>query len=234
MAGGEWFPPQPYLARADEPVVRPERPLSMGDVFIGHPVVRGAREVKPQQWKTKTAWKPDALTMLVAHPCSARSNETHALKDNIGLAPIVPMPTGFEPPYDGYYELFPMPGLYQGGDYVVDLSKAFPALPEYLEGKRIACLNKVGLAALLDRTARNGTRLEPVLVPGHFDAEAERLFMEFDLWEIWVKGRDEEQGFQEWMDGDWMEGTTRRQSMRGHFEEMCKELAAEVGVELEA
>lgn len=233
MEAGEWFPTKPYLARADQPVVLPGRPIGMGDVFLGHPIVRGAREVKPTQWKTRAAWKDDALSILVAHPCSARSHTTHRLKDGISLAPIVPMPEGFEPPYIGYYELFPLPGLYQGADYVADLSKVFPALPEYLAGKRTACLSTPGLAGLLDRIARNGTRLEPVHVPGHFEAEAERLSMEFDLWEIWVKGRGEEVGFQEWMEEDWLEGASRRQAMRGHFEEMRQVLAAEVGVELE-
>jgi len=231
--GGEWFPPEPYLERADEPVARSDRPIGMGDVFLGHPVIRGAREVKPTQWRVKTAWKPEALAMLVAHPCSARANETSALKDNISLAPVVPMPAPFERPWSGYYELFPLPDLYGSNDYVADLSRVFPCLPEYLEGKRIACLNEGGLAALLDRLARNSTRLEPVHVPGHFEAEAERLRMEFDLWEIWLKGHGEEAGFHEWMKGEWLDGSSRLQSMRGHFEEICASLAEEVGLELE-
>ncbi len=69
-------------------------------------------------------------------------------------------------------------------------------------------------------------------MPGHFASEAERLRMEFDLWEIWVMGRGSESGFQEWIEGDWLEGTTRRLAMRGHFEEMREALANEVGVEV--
>lgn len=233
MAGDEWFAPEPYLERLDEPVARPHRPISMGDVFLGHPVIRGAREVKPEQWKTKTSWKPEALTMLVAHPCSARANETSALKEGISLAPVVPMPPAFGQPWLGHYELFPLPALFKGADYVADLSKVFPCHPEYLEGKRIACLSEDGLAALLDRLARNSTRLEPVHVPGHFQAEAQRLRMEVDLWETWVRGTESEAGFQEWMKGEWMEGSSREQSMRGHFEEIHAALAAELQVDLE-
>lgn len=231
MEGNEWFPLDPYLERRDEPVARPFRPIGMGDVFLGHPVIRGAREIKPQQWKQKTAWKSDALTMMAAHPCSARGNETGRLKDDISLVPVVPMPQGFERPFAGYYELYPLPELYDGRDYVADLSRAFPCLPEFLVGRRIACLSEPAMAGLLDRHARNATRLEPVDVPGHFAAEAERLRMEFDLWEIWVKGTGEETGFQDWMRGEWMDGSTRMQSMRGHFEEMETALAEEVGSE---
>lgn len=232
MAGEEWFPSDPYLERRDEPVARPHRPIGMGDVFLGYPVIQGAREVKKDQWRSRTAWKPDALTMMVAHPCSARANETGRLKDDITLAPIVPMPPGFEPPYSGYYELYPLPELYEGRDYVADLSKGFPCKPDFLVDKRIACMNEAALAGLLDRQARNDTRLETHHVPGHFTVEAERLRMEFDLWELWVEGTGDESGLQEWMKEEWMEGSSHLHSMRGHFEEIKKKLAKEVGVKL--
>jgi hypothetical protein len=232
MAGDEWFPPQPYLEHRDQPVARPARPVCQGDVFIGLPVVRGIRW-KRGQWKASLAVKDEALSMLIAHPCSARSNETHNLKDDISLAPIVPRAKNWGPPWRGHYEIFPLPDLYQGADYMADLSKAFPVVPEYLTDRRIACLSEDGLAALLDRLARNATRLEPLHVPGHFHSEAERLRMEFDLWETWFRGRGKEGGFQEWLEEEWMPGATRRQAMRGHFEEIHAALAAELGIELE-
>jgi hypothetical protein len=204
----------------------------MGDVFLGHPHVRGPREVKPGQWKFKAASKTDPLTMMVAHPCSARANTTGRLKDDISLAPIILMPKNFESPWTTHYELFPLPRLYERRDYAVDLSRAFPCAADSLDGKRIACLNDDALAGLLDRIVRNDARLETRQVPGHYAAEAERLQMEFDLWEIWVAGTGGEAGFQAWMKEEWMEGSTRVQSMRGHFEEMRAALAEEVGVEL--
>jgi hypothetical protein len=230
---GEWFPPDPYLERRDEPVARPNRPIGMGDVFLGHPHVRAPREVKPGQWKFRAANKPDALTMMVAHPCSARANTSGRLKDDMGLAPIIPIPVNFESPWTTHYELFPLPALYEGRDYAADLSKAFPCAAESLAGKRITCLSEDALAGLLDRIVRNDARLEAGEVPGHYTAEAQRLRMEMDLWEIWVVGTGGEDGFQEWMKGEWMEGSTREQSMRGHFEEMGAALAEELGVDLE-
>lgn len=220
MADDGWLPGDLYLAVADEPVVRPGRPICQGDVFIGLPVLRGAQEVKPQQWKTKASFKPDALSMLVAHPCSSRSNATHRLKDDITLAPVIPVPVGWGAPWSGYYELFPLPGLRGDADFVADLSRGFPVRPEYLADRRAACLSLDGLAALLDRLAKNATRLEPAQVPGHFLSEAERLFFEFDLWELWTTHRGTEDGFQEWLDGPWGESSTRRRSLRMHFEEI--------------
>lgn len=228
--GDEWFPEQPYLARADDPQVQPDRPVCQGDVFRGLPIVRGVRWAK-NRWNKKAGEGPEALSILIAHPCSARTNQTNVLKDDISLAPLR-RTKGWGPPWSGNYELFPLPGVYKGEDYVADLSEAFPVIPEYLDGRRIACLNRDGLAALLDRLARNATRLEASDVPGHFASEAERLTMEFDLWEIWVKGTGAEADFKEWMEGEWMEDSSRLQSMRGHFEEMKIALAEELGVEL--
>jgi hypothetical protein len=228
MADEGWLPEDMYLAAADEPVVRPGRPICQGDIFMGLPIVRGAQEVKPKQWKSKAGFKPDALSMLVAHPCSSRSNATHRLKNDITLAPVIPAPAEWGTPWSGYYELFPLPNLRGGTDFVADLSRGFPVRPEYLADRRVACLSLHGLAALLDRLAKNATRLEPVHVPGHFLSEAERLFFEFELWEVWATARGTEDGFQEWLDGPWGESSTRRKSLRMHFEEIRASLEEEL------
>lgn len=223
-----WLPDDLYVAREDEPDVRPHRPICQGDVFRGVGIVRGVREVQSTVWKTKVGYKPETLAMVVAHPCSSRSNESHRLKPDLTLAPIVPKPPRFEAPWQGFYELFPLPGLVDGGDYVAELSRVFPIDPDGLCGRRIACLTALGLAALLDRLTKNATRLEPAHVPGHFASEAERLTFEFDLWEIWVATRGTEEGFQEWLDRPWLGTSTRRKSMRGHFEEIKAELEREL------
>lgn len=229
--GGDetWLPEDPYLERADKPPVREARPICQGDVFVGLPHVRAAQEGKSTQWTARASYKPSALTLLVAHPCSSRSNRTHRLKDDITLAPIRKRPKGFDPPWSGHFELFPLPGLLGGEDFVADLSTIFPARAEYLvAANRVACLSKEGLAALLDRLAKNATRLQPEHVPGHFMSEAERLFFEFDLWEQWVAAKGTEENFQEWLDGPWGDASTRRQSLRMHFEEIEEQLQTEL------
>lgn len=45
-------------------------------------------------------------------------------------------------PWLGYYELLPLPGLFAERDWVADLSQLFPALPDELQDKRIACLTR--------------------------------------------------------------------------------------------
>jgi hypothetical protein len=70
--------------------------------------------------------------------------------------------------------------------------------------------------------------LEPANVPGHFASEAERLFFEFDLWEKWFLARNTEDGFQEWLEGPWGSSSTRRKSLRLHFEEIEQFLEAEL------
>jgi len=134
-ADQSWLPADMYLAVDDEPVVRPGRPVCQGDVCVGLPVIRGAQEVKPQQWRAKAAYKLDALSMLVAHPCSSRSNSTHRLKDDITLVPVLPVPPAWEQPWAGYYELFPLPALRGGDTYVADLSRGFPVRAEYLSDR---------------------------------------------------------------------------------------------------
>ena len=226
MADG-WLPADLYLAVADEPPVRPDRPIFQGDIFVGLPVVRGAQEVKPQQWKAKASFKPDALSMLVAHPLLEPVQHDASAQGRHHARAGHPVPLGWGLPWSGYYEFFPLPGLRDGADFVADLSRGFPVRPEYLPYRRVACLSLEGLAALLDRLAKNATRLEPAHVPGHFLSEAERLFFEFDLWELWTAACGTEDGFQEWLDGPWGESSTRRKSLRMHFEEIRASLEDE-------
>jgi MoCo/4Fe-4S cofactor protein with predicted Tat translocation signal len=238
----DFLPEDLYLARQDAPHIRPARPFSQGDIFVDIPLVRAAKQSakRANQLAAPVKTGPNALGMIVTHPCSSRSRSTHALKESISVAPIVRCPEGFKPPWAGYYEFFPLPGLKGGEAYVANLAEICPVRSEYLDGHRIACLSSAGLAALFHRLAMNSSRLERI--PDHFAPEAERLSTEMDLWELWVSTYDEEDGFQAWLDeefsGQPMEdeqgqlvigsaertGTSRREALRWNYEEVKAEL----------
>jgi MoCo/4Fe-4S cofactor protein with predicted Tat translocation signal len=237
-----FLPEDPYLDRQDKPHVRPDRPLSQGDVFVDIPLVRAAKhsETSAHRFIAPTKIGPNALGMLVTHPCSSRSRSTHALKESVSIAPVVRCPPEFGPPWGGYYECFPLPGLRDGKDYVADLSAICPVRSEYLNGHRIACLGTEGLAALFHRLALNDSRLDRI--PDHFAAEAERLSTETNLWELWVAKHSTEDGFQEWLNEEFpgqpiedehgqlvagsaeQTGTPRREVLRWNFDEIKTEL----------
>ena len=241
----EFLPEESYLYRGDEPHIGGARPLTQGDVFVDIPLLRAAKPNSRHegQWLAQVKSGPNALGMLVNHPCSSRSRTTHVLKESVSVAPVVRCPTGFEAPWDGYYEYFPLPQLRGGEDYVADLSAICPVRSEHLEGQRLACLTSEAIAALFHRLAMNSSRLDRV--PDHFASEADRLHFEISLWETWATARGED-GFQAWLDeefgGQRLEdsegqpvagsaaptGTTRREALLWSYEEIVEELAAEI------
>lgn len=242
MESSNFLPEDPYLDRQDTPHVRPARPLSQGDVFVDIPLVRAAKhsEARANKFIAPTKIGPNALGMLVTHPCSSRSRSTHALKESVSIAPVVRCPPEFGPPWAGYYEYFPLPGLRNGEDYVANLAAICPVRAEYLPDHRIACLGTEGLAALFHRLAMNDSRLDRI--PDHFAAEAERLSTETTLWELWVNTRNTEEGFQDWLDEEFpgqptedehgrfvarsaeRTGTPRREVLRWNYDEIKTEL----------
>jgi hypothetical protein len=210
MSIATFLPHELFLHRQDVPHVGGARPLSQGDVFLGIPLLRAAKEKErhPGQWTAQVKGVENALGMLVSHPCSSRSRTTHALKESVSVAPISRCPPGFAVPWTGYYEYFPLPGLREGADYVADLSAICPVRSGFLEAKRIACLTAEGLAALFYRLAVNFTRLDRM--PDHYSAEADWLFSEMSLWEIWTVAKGTEVGFQSWLDGEFTGTKIRR------------------------
>jgi hypothetical protein len=242
MESSNFLPEDLYLDHQDAPHARQGRPLSQGDVFVDIPLVRAAKhsETRANQFIAPTKIGPNALGMLVTHPCSSRSRSTHALKESVSIAPVRKCPKDFRQPWTGYYEYFPLPGLRDGEDYVADLAAICPVRSEYLSGHRIACLSAAGLAALFHRLAVNSSRLDRI--PDHFAPEAERLSTETDLWELWVAKRNTEDGFQEWLDEEFSgqpiedehgqlvagsaerTGTPRREVLRWNYDEVETEL----------
>lgn len=184
--------------------------------------------------------------MIVTHPCASRSQQTHRLHPTLTLAPVVRCPAGFESPWDsGYYELFPLPDLRLGTNYVAKLSEMCPVPAEALEGHRVACLSQDGLEALFHRLAMNAIRFPKI--PAHFSTEAQRLTRETDLWEIWTRGQGTEDGFQDWLNepfsgqshederGEVIQGSarpngqSRREALAWTSDEVEEELREHVG-----
>jgi hypothetical protein len=242
MSAPNFLPPDPYLYRADTPHAGGARPLSQGDVFVNIPLLRAAKP-NPRhegQWVAAVKSGEQALGMLTTHPCSGRSRTTHRLKEAVSVAPVSRAPSGFGPPWAGFYEYFPLPGLKGGEDYVADLSAVCPVKSEFLVGQRIACLNAEGLAALFHRLSLNSTRLDRI--PDHFGSEAERLSYEMALWETWANARGTEDGFHAWLDEEFggqpleneqgqqvagtadPSGVSRREALRWNYEEIEAEL----------
>jgi MoCo/4Fe-4S cofactor protein with predicted Tat translocation signal len=248
MSSASFLPDDLYRYRQDIPHAGGVRPLSEGDVFVNIPLVRAARPSQKHagQWISSIKTGPKALGMLITHPCSSRSRTTHALKESLTVAPVVKCPDGFGPPWEGYYELFPLPALKDGEDFVADLSSLCPVAADHLEGQRIASLTAGGLTALFHRLSLYFTRLDRI--PDHFGSESERLFYEVELWELWANVRGTEDEFQEWLDeefgGQPLEdeagvqiagtaegtGTSRRAVLRWNYEEIRSELEAFLGL----
>ena len=183
---------------------------------------------------------PSALGLFVTHPCASRSQETYELATFVAIAPVVRCPRNWGPPWEGWYEYFPLPNLRDGQDYVAKLGEICPVPSAALAQCRIACLNVDGLKALFHRLAMNSLRFPET--PYHYEAEATRLTNEISLWEKWTERKGTEDGFQDWLDDPFggqahedaagreiagsaqPSGQTRRKVLVWHFDEMSDEL----------
>ena len=244
---GVKLPADLYLYREDEPLAGPHRPISQGDVFLDIPLV-GPAQPHPKQEGTWVASKPrtgpKALGLFVTHPCASRSRTTFALSPVVSIAPVVKCPQNWGPPWDGWYDYFPLPNLRDGVNYVAKLSEVCPVPTAALSGRRIACLTGQGLEALFHRLAMNALRFPET--PVHYRTEAARLTNEITLWERWVDARGSEDGFQGWLDEPFggqprenamgeiipesavPSGESRRAVLVWSFDEVAAELEAEL------
>ena len=64
--------------------------------------------------------------MLITHPCASRSQTTYKLNPVLTVAPVVKSPHGFDEPWTGHLNLFPLPNLLGERDYVAKLDEAGP------------------------------------------------------------------------------------------------------------
>jgi len=195
----------------DEPHAGGSRPLSQGDVFVNIPLVGGAQPHAKQAgtWVARTRTGPNALGLFVTHPCAARSSTTYKLHPFISIAPVVKCPSNWGPPWEGHYDLVPLPRLRDGTDYVAKLAEVCPVPREALEGRRIAVLTAEGLQAFFHRLAMKSLRFPET--PMHYQTEAQRVTNEVNLWERWTMGYGTEDGFESWLDEPF-EGQTREDS----------------------
>ena len=119
----DFLPQAPYLYRGDEPHVGGARPLTQGDIFVDIPLLRAAKPHPRHagQWVSQVKAGANSLGMLVSIHLQPVADYTCPQGVCLCRA-VVRCPSGFEPPWDGYYEYFPLPELRGGEDYVADLS----------------------------------------------------------------------------------------------------------------
>ncbi len=228
----EWLPRTDfYLARADEPHVRPSRPLCQGDVPTGIPVSLYRKHPPKRERDYSTAAK-ERMVMLYNHPCSIYEGPRVAIVQTVvvvsGAASVLG-DSEWDHPWQGNLRLFPLPQLVGDQDYVADLSQIAVTRVEYLENKRIACLNFDQFAAFQGRCARHVSRLDPPL--SDHTRRVEPHWHEFALWERWHQARSSFDGYQDWLDqpSATRDGATRRQMLAGAPDEVSAELDAELG-----
>lgn len=228
----EWLPAQDfYLDHDDDPHVRPSRPFCQGDVLTGVPVSLYRKYPPKRDGDYSTAAK-ERMVMLYNHPCSIYQGPTLAqVQTVVVVSPAASvLGGGWAHPWPGYLRFFPLPGLINGEDYVADLSQIAVTRVEYLQNRRVACLNLQQLAAFQGRCARLVSRMDPPL--SEHVRRVEPQWHEFGFWERWHQTRGGFDGFQEWLDepSSTREGATRRQMLGGAPDEVEAELNAELGL----
>lgn len=227
----EWLPLTDfYLDRADEPHVRPSRPFCQGDVLTGVPVSL-YRKYRPDAGGEHPTSAKERMVMLYNHPCSIYEGANLAQVQTVVVVhklSSVLSGRDWTPPWPGYLRFFPLPGLIAGEDYVVDLSQIAVTHVNYLDGKRVACLNLPQVAAFQGRCARLVSRMDPPLAE-HI-RRTEPQWHEFGFWERWHATRGSFDGFQDWLDAPSTirAGATRRQMLGGAPDEVGAELDGEL------
>ena len=231
MEAEEWIPEADfYLERADDPPVRPSRPLCQGDVLRDVPIAL-YRKFPPKRVGEYPTAANEQIAMLYGHPCSIYDGPHLALVQTVVV--VAPAESYFRGqewnfPWEGNLRLFPLPRLLGDKDYVADLGQIGVTRVEYFEGKRVACLNFAQLAAFQGRCARLVSRMDPPLA--EHKRRLDPLWTEFRLWEEWSKGRGVSDGYQQWLDepSRARPGATRRQMLGGAPDEVEAELGQDL------
>jgi hypothetical protein len=202
----------PYIELADRPHVRPNRPFWQGDIFDSVPLSLTDKP-KAEGPKPKTR---ETAAMLVGNPCSLHAGGGRlAVMQNV--AQVRPLKERerdrFAPPWDGFFQLFPLPSFRDGEVWVADFNVLGSVHFKYLEASRIACLSREGWAAMQCRFAYHTLRMRQSVTDRIEDIRA--LANEADLWEEWnTTGRDPGE-FQGWLEepcgAEAYAGTKRRE-----------------------
>lgn len=214
-----------YLENVDEPHSRPNRPLAPGDVFQDVPLAWVPKHKDP--FVQSCAKAPLRTVMLLGHPCSIYAGGR--LATCLTIAEIrskeVVCKRPFEPPWEGYSYLFPLPRFHSGEDHVVDFRRIGSAHYKYLEHSRVACLNRNGWVYLHLRYLFHIGRVSIT-----FEESLDTLsqyWNEFSLWERW-NGKRDPVTFQGWLDEDCTlgkyAGVARRKLLSFAYDELSREL----------
>jgi hypothetical protein len=228
----EWLPAQDfYLDHADDPHVRPSRPFCQGDVLTAVPVSL-YRKYPPKRAGDYSTAAKERTVMLYNHPCSIYDGPNLARVQTVVVASPAAsaLGGGWAHPWPGYLRFFPLPGLFDAEDWVADLSQIAVTRVEYLENRRIACLNLQQMAAFQGRCARLVSRMDPLLT--EHVRRVEPQWHEFRFWERWHETRGTFDGFQDWLDqpSSTRPGASRRQMLGGAPDEVEMELNGELGL----
>lgn len=194
-----WLPDDFFIGHPAPPTRSANRPVGQGDVFLQVPVaVRTAvREGQPGL-KTKLE-----NVIVVASSCGMRK-AAGSLNDVIHVAPIKRLTSiapGWGPPWDGWLQVLPLPGLEIDGeaDWAANLSRIGLAGTDTLRLEdRVASVSQHGMEALKARVSTYFVRSEVPATPLVVGAHEE--WHELDLWERWTERTGTPDGFQPWMD----------------------------------
>jgi hypothetical protein len=197
MTGPWLLDANPYLDVADHPHVRPSRPLWQGDIFDSVPLsITDKPKADGAKPKTRTT-----AAMLVGNPCSIHAGGGRlAVMQNVAqVRPLKERESeGFRKPWEGFFQLFPLPAFRDGELWVADFNVLGSVHFKYLEKTRIACLSQSGWAAMQCRLAYHTLRIRPAVAERIEDLRA--LANEADLWERWNASGHEPSAFQSWLD----------------------------------
>lgn len=181
-----------------------------GDIFIDVPISTAVRN----------ATEPKVMVgpvLLLGHPCSIyRGGEVYPIQFVASVRPVGEAVKGrpFADPWDTHLYLFPLPALINGEDYVADFTRVGTTHFKNLDSRRIACLSRLGWAALQRRWAWHTLRADLPLEQRDSDLIA--LWTEMDLWERWNERGMKAPEFQTWLNGTSADGAyvgTRRRDL---------------------
>lgn len=166
-----------YRARGDEVVTH--RPVFTGDVFTDTPV------------RTPQGGSRRRTVVVVQHPCALRTNGSD-LVSRLLVAEVRPHSVIPAEDWTGYISLMPLPDLIPTGEsdkqrhQAAFLDAPYVADPNEL-GRRIACLQPLGVNLLLQRWVHHNSR---VVVETHrFNEVVAGPYEEADITEDWCEAR---------------------------------------------
>jgi len=205
-----------FLEPPVQPPALPNRPWNQGDIF---------EDVSVSVVVNEAVQSKKYSVMLLGYPCVIYRGSKLAPSQTVGLVrPKADIVTSamkqFEPPWDSYKNLFPLPQFQTSADYVVDLRQVYTVATAQLDGKRTACLSHEGWAALQKRFAWHWLRIDLPLQQRMSDT-LER-WNELLAWHRWGENGLTFEAFQPWLKGPLgLDGSPYRGTPRNEILEMA-------------